>query len=33
MWHLLIRGLVPVHRRPRYLSLVMRLEREVATAV
>ncbi|MFE9171276.1 ScbR family autoregulator-binding transcription factor [Streptomyces kebangsaanensis] len=30
MWHLLIRGLVPVHRRPRYLSLATRLEREIA---
>jgi AcrR family transcriptional regulator len=29
MWHLLIRGLVPVHRRPRYLSLATRLEREI----
>lgn len=32
MWHLLIRGLVPVHRRPRYLSLATRLEREIAVA-
>jgi hypothetical protein len=32
MWHLLIRGLVPVPRRPRYLTLVTRLERETAAA-
>ncbi|MFK4145289.1 ScbR family autoregulator-binding transcription factor [Streptomyces sp. NPDC004065] len=31
MWYLLIRGLVPVHRRPRYLTLASRLEREPAT--
>ncbi|MFE2513667.1 ScbR family autoregulator-binding transcription factor [Streptomyces naganishii] len=29
MWHLLIRALVPVHRRPRYLTLTTRLEREI----
>ena len=29
MWHVLIRGLVPVPRRPRYLSLAARLEREI----
>ncbi|MEU7060607.1 ScbR family autoregulator-binding transcription factor [Streptomyces sp. NPDC046197] len=29
MWHLLIRGLVPVHRRPRYLTLASQLEREI----
>ncbi|MFI1163558.1 ScbR family autoregulator-binding transcription factor [Streptomyces sp. NPDC020801] len=29
MWHLLIRGLVPVHRRPRYLALATHLEREI----
>ncbi|MFI1004304.1 ScbR family autoregulator-binding transcription factor [Streptomyces galbus] len=29
MWYVLIRGLVPVPRRPRYLSLATRLEREV----
>ncbi|MGW2821112.1 ScbR family autoregulator-binding transcription factor [Streptomyces sp. NPDC001443] len=28
MWRVLIRGLVPVPRRPRYLTLVTRLERE-----
>ncbi|MFE9452262.1 ScbR family autoregulator-binding transcription factor [Streptomyces sp. NPDC006739] len=28
MWHLMIRGLVPVHRRPRYLTLAAQLERE-----
>ncbi|MGW1744085.1 ScbR family autoregulator-binding transcription factor [Streptomyces sp. NPDC002092] len=28
MWHLAIRGLVPVTRRARYVSLVARLERE-----
>lgn len=28
MWYVLIRGLVPVTRRPRYLSLVAQLERE-----
>ncbi|MFF8945129.1 ScbR family autoregulator-binding transcription factor [Streptomyces sp. NPDC014864] len=32
MWHVLIRGLVPVHRRPRYLTLATQLEREI-TAV
>ncbi|MDF3298501.1 ScbR family autoregulator-binding transcription factor [Streptomyces tropicalis] len=32
MWHLLIRGLVPVHRRPRYLTLITQLEREIAIA-
>ncbi|MCT7356398.1 TetR/AcrR family transcriptional regulator [Streptomyces sp. 15-116A] len=30
MWHLLVRGLVPVTRRARYLSLAARLEREIA---
>lgn len=29
MWHLLIRSLVPVHRRPRYLTLTTQLEREI----
>lgn len=29
MWHLMVRGLVPVHRRPRYLTLATQLEREV----
>ncbi|WP_133914575.1 ScbR family autoregulator-binding transcription factor [Streptomyces sp. NBC_00582] len=29
MWYVLIRGLVPVPRRPRYLSLAARLEREI----
>ncbi|MYX39688.1 TetR family transcriptional regulator [Streptomyces sp. SID89] len=28
MWHLMIRGLVPVPRRPRYLSLATQLARE-----
>jgi AcrR family transcriptional regulator len=28
MWHVMIRGLVPVTRRPRYMSLAARLERE-----
>ncbi|MEU6770500.1 ScbR family autoregulator-binding transcription factor [Streptomyces sp. NPDC046759] len=32
MWHLLIRGLVPVHRRPRYVTLATQLERELRTA-
>lgn len=32
MWQVLIRGLVPVTRRPRYLTLATRLEREI-TAV
>ncbi|AOR31455.1 TetR family transcriptional regulator [Streptomyces fodineus] len=31
MWHLLIRGLVPVHRRPRYVTLATQLEREIRT--
>ncbi|MFD5797105.1 ScbR family autoregulator-binding transcription factor [Streptomyces diastatochromogenes] len=31
MWHLMVRGLVPVHRRPRYLTLATQLEREVRT--
>ncbi|MFF7971000.1 ScbR family autoregulator-binding transcription factor [Streptomyces sp. NPDC007905] len=31
MWHLMIRGLVPVHRRPRYLALATQLEREIRT--
>ncbi|MET8244012.1 ScbR family autoregulator-binding transcription factor [Streptomyces sp. NPDC005202] len=29
MWLLLIRGLVPVHRRPRFLTLATQLEREI----
>ncbi|KUN90226.1 TetR family transcriptional regulator [Streptomyces bungoensis] len=29
MWHLMVRGLVPVHRRPRYLTLATQLEREI----
>lgn len=29
MWHLMIRGLVPVHRRPRYITLATQLEREI----
>ncbi|MEU6812088.1 ScbR family autoregulator-binding transcription factor [Streptomyces sp. NPDC046831] len=29
MWHILIRGLVPVHRRPPYLALTTQLEREI----
>jgi AcrR family transcriptional regulator len=29
MWHLMIRGLVPVTRRARYVSLAARLEREI----
>ncbi|MFH9399674.1 MULTISPECIES: ScbR family autoregulator-binding transcription factor [unclassified Streptomyces] len=32
MWHLVIRGLVPVHRRPRYVTLATQLEREVRAA-
>ncbi|ARP72963.1 TetR family transcriptional regulator [Streptomyces pluripotens] len=32
MWHLVIRGLVPVHRRPRYVTLATQLERESRTA-
>ncbi|MFC9925968.1 ScbR family autoregulator-binding transcription factor [Streptomyces sp. NPDC127190] len=32
MWHLLIRSLVPVHRRPRYVTLATQLERETRTA-
>ncbi|MFJ9815582.1 ScbR family autoregulator-binding transcription factor [Streptomyces sp. NPDC101151] len=31
MWHLMVRGLVPVHRRPRYLTLATQLEREIRT--
>ncbi|MDO0925154.1 ScbR family autoregulator-binding transcription factor [Streptomyces sp. TG1A-8] len=31
MWHLMVRGLVPVHRRPRYLTLTTQLEREIRT--
>ena len=31
MWHLMVRGLVPVHRRPRYLALATQLEREIRT--
>lgn len=33
MWYVLIRGLVPVPRRPRYLTLAARLEREITAAV
>ncbi|WP_405868232.1 MULTISPECIES: ScbR family autoregulator-binding transcription factor [unclassified Streptomyces] len=29
MWHVMVRGLVPVTRRARYLSLAARLEREI----
>ncbi|MEU9735377.1 ScbR family autoregulator-binding transcription factor [Streptomyces sp. NPDC048002] len=29
MWHLLVRGIVPVPRRPRYLTLATQLEREI----
>jgi AcrR family transcriptional regulator len=32
MWHLLIRGLVPVPRRARYLTLATQLEREIRAA-
>ncbi|KFG73095.1 ScbR family autoregulator-binding transcription factor [Streptomyces mutabilis] len=32
MWHLLIRGMVPVTRRARYLTLAARLERETYAA-
>ncbi|WP_030420745.1 ScbR family autoregulator-binding transcription factor [Streptomyces sp. SCSIO 75703] len=32
MWHVLIRGLVPVPRRARYLTLAARLERETGPA-
>ncbi|MES5818635.1 ScbR family autoregulator-binding transcription factor [Streptomyces sp. RG80] len=32
LWHILIRGMVPVPRRARYLSLVTQLERELRTA-
>ncbi|MFC9911303.1 ScbR family autoregulator-binding transcription factor [Streptomyces sp. NPDC059862] len=32
MWYVLIRGLVPVTRRPRYLGLAVQLEREIRTA-
>jgi AcrR family transcriptional regulator len=31
MWHVTIRGLVPVPRRARYLTLVTQLEREIRT--
>ncbi|MFF4269670.1 ScbR family autoregulator-binding transcription factor [Streptomyces sp. NPDC001536] len=31
LWHILIRGMVPVPRRARYLSLVTHLERELRT--
>jgi AcrR family transcriptional regulator len=31
MWHLMIRGLVPVPRRARYLTLTTQLEREIRT--
>ncbi|MFR9797639.1 ScbR family autoregulator-binding transcription factor [Streptomyces sp. MS06] len=33
MWHMMIRGLVPVPRRPRYLTLASRLERELTATV
>ncbi|WP_371668508.1 TetR/AcrR family transcriptional regulator [Streptomyces sp. NBC_00289] len=32
MWQILIRGLVPVHRRARYLTLATQLEGEIRTA-
>ncbi|MDN0197298.1 ScbR family autoregulator-binding transcription factor [Streptomyces sp. S.PNR 29] len=32
MWHILVRGLVPVTRRARYVSLAARLERETGGA-
>ncbi|OIJ63045.1 ScbR family autoregulator-binding transcription factor [Streptomyces mangrovisoli] len=32
MWHLIVRGLVPVPRRARYLTLATHLEREIRTA-
>ncbi|MET7452026.1 ScbR family autoregulator-binding transcription factor [Streptomyces sp. NPDC005574] len=32
MWRILIRGLVPVHRRARYLTLATQLEGEIRTA-
>ncbi|WP_225830579.1 ScbR family autoregulator-binding transcription factor [Streptomyces sp. NK08204] len=32
MWHLLVRGVVPVPRRPRYLALATQLERETRAA-
>ncbi|MEQ6022426.1 ScbR family autoregulator-binding transcription factor [Streptomyces salinarius] len=32
MWHIRIRGMVPVPRRARYLTLAARLEQETATA-
>ncbi|MEU4149331.1 MULTISPECIES: ScbR family autoregulator-binding transcription factor [unclassified Streptomyces] len=32
MWFLMLRGLVPVHRRPRYLALATQLEREIRAA-
>ncbi|MET8570051.1 ScbR family autoregulator-binding transcription factor [Streptomyces sp. NPDC004783] len=32
MWHVLIRGMVPVTRRARYLSLAARLEREASAS-
>ncbi|WSQ12529.1 TetR/AcrR family transcriptional regulator [Streptomyces sp. NBC_01231] len=31
MWHMMIRGMVPVPRRARYLTLVAQLEREIRT--
>jgi hypothetical protein len=31
MWHLMIRGMVPVPRRARYLTLTTQLEREART--
>ncbi|MBN0046884.1 TetR/AcrR family transcriptional regulator [Streptomyces actuosus] len=33
MWHVLVRGLVPVPRRPRYMTLITRLERETTAPV
>ncbi|MCH0561644.1 MULTISPECIES: ScbR family autoregulator-binding transcription factor [unclassified Streptomyces] len=33
MWHVLVRGLVPVPRRPRYMTLITRLEREITAPV
>ncbi|MEU3614964.1 ScbR family autoregulator-binding transcription factor [Streptomyces sp. NPDC006872] len=33
MWQVLIRGLVPVPRRPRFMSLAARLEREIMVMV
>ncbi|MEU0068281.1 ScbR family autoregulator-binding transcription factor [Streptomyces sp. NPDC006332] len=31
MWHMMIRGMVPVPRRARYLTLIAQLEREIRT--